>query len=251
MKLQGILLPVAVPFDHNGDLYPVKIQHNVEKWNRTGLAGYVVSGSESIYLSVEEIIRMWEYVAEYSAPEKLLIASTGMPSVRETVRLANHAETLGYQAAFVPAPDAPACVRSVYFSAVADQSKIPILAGGDVPEGIAHPNILTAVVGQSSATIAQDFAAGAVAAIVSLANAAPYAAITIWEAHRTRENEAALDWQKRIAPAVGLIETYGVAALKYAMDLNGYYGGPPRLPLTVLSPEARNALEQALDGIKS
>ena len=45
--------------------------------------------------------------------------------------------------------------------------------------------------------------------------------------------------------------TYGVPGLKYAMDLNGYYGGPPRLPLTPASAEAKAEIERAFDGIKS
>jgi 4-hydroxy-2-oxoglutarate aldolase len=43
---------------------------------------------------------------------------------------------------------------------------------------------------------------------------------------------------------------YGIPGLKHAMDLNGYYGGPPRLPLTSLTPDACQEIEQALDGIK-
>jgi 4-hydroxy-2-oxoglutarate aldolase len=43
---------------------------------------------------------------------------------------------------------------------------------------------------------------------------------------------------------------YGVPGLKYAMDLQGYYGGPPRLPLTVLKPEQQREIEQAFDGLK-
>ena len=34
MKLHGIFPPIATPFDHKGDLYKVKVQHNVEKWNQ-------------------------------------------------------------------------------------------------------------------------------------------------------------------------------------------------------------------------
>jgi 4-hydroxy-2-oxoglutarate aldolase len=250
MKLHGIFVPIAVPFDHSGELYAIKVQHNIEKWNRTGLAGYVVSGVESMYLSAEEKIRMWEWVAEYSAPEKLLLAATGMPGVRETVQLTNHAETLGYKAAWVRTPDAAPATQTIYFRAVADQAKIPVMVDGEMPPGLSHPNIVSATLGRSAATLARDFAAGATGAIVDFANAAPYAAISIWEAHRTRETEAALDWQQRIAPAVDLIARYGVAALKHAMDLNGYYGGPPRLPLTVLSPDVRRAIEQAFDGLK-
>ena len=42
---------------------------------------------------------------------------------------------------------------------------------------------------------------GACGAILAYANAAPYSTIAIWEAYRTREEAAGLDWQNRIAPA--------------------------------------------------
>jgi 4-hydroxy-2-oxoglutarate aldolase len=258
MKLQGIFLPVAVPFDHNGDLYPVKVQHNVEKWNRTELSGYVVCGPESIYLTSEEKIRMWEWVAEYSAPEKLLIAATGMPGVRETVNLTNHAESLGYKAALVRAPNESPETQLVYYRAVADRSKIPLIIEGSAQE-IRHPNIVATIsqsagiqhLTDSGAHLAEALAAGAAGAVLEIANAIPYAAISVWQAHRTRDPEAALDWQNRIAPADRLVRSrYGVAGLKVAMDLNGYYGGPPRLPLTVLTPDQRREIETVFDGIK-
>ena len=85
----------------------------------------------------------------------------------------------------------------------------------------------------------------------AFANAAPYATITIWEAHRSRETEAAADWQARISRAAQLVTTkYGVPGLKYAMDLMGYYGGPPRLPLITPSPEAKHEMEQAFDKLR-
>ena len=80
MKLQGIFPPIATPFDANGDLYPAKVRHNVEKWNLTALSGYVVCGStgESVMLNTEEKLQLWGLVAEYAAPEKLLLAGTGV-----------------------------------------------------------------------------------------------------------------------------------------------------------------------------
>ena len=98
-KLHGILPPIATPFDHRGELYKVKVQHNVEKWNRTGLTGYVVCGStgESVYLTTEEKLQMWEWVAEYAASDKVLLCGTGMESVRETVALTNAAAERGLQ----------------------------------------------------------------------------------------------------------------------------------------------------------
>jgi len=61
----------------------------------------------------------------------------------------------------------------------------------------------------------------------------------------------AADWQGRIARAAQLVTTkYGIPGLKYAMDLNGYYGGPPRLPLTPITPEAQREIAQAFEGIQ-
>jgi 4-hydroxy-2-oxoglutarate aldolase len=268
MKLQGIFLPVAIPFDHKGDLYAVKVQHNVEKWNRTGLAGYVVSGPEHAFLNSAERVRMWEWVTEYSAPEKLLIAQAGAPGVRETVENANAAEGLGYKAVMVRVPDESHEAKLVYFRAVADQSKIPVILDGDLaPESIAalaaHPNIIAIcrnslehlegfeTLAASELALSEAFAAGASGAVLPFANAAPYALISIWEAHRTREFDAARDWEARIAPVVELISgELGVAALKHAMDLNGYYGGAPRLPRVALTAEEQKRVGQALAGIK-
>jgi 4-hydroxy-2-oxoglutarate aldolase len=103
----------------------------------------------------------------------------------------------------------------------------------------------------SAPTLASSLAVGAVGAILAFANAAPYATISIWEAHRTREPEAALDWQNRIGRAAHLVTTkYGIPGLKYAMDLAGYYGGPPRLPLKPLSPPEKKEIEEAFADLR-
>lgn len=293
MKLHGIFPAITTPFDHKGDLYKVKVQHNIEKWNRTGLAGYVVCGlaGESVHLTAEEKIRLWEWAALWAAPEKLLIAGAGMEGVRETVELANRAAELGYKAAVVGTPHyykdlVDRCDAQVlYFRAVADQSRIPIIidnrpqnTGIDLgAEAVAmlsqHPNVIAIqessgsaakiaamahavktgfqVLAGATATLAASFAAGAVGAVLGFANAAPYTTISIWEAHRTREPDAALDWQNRISQAAHLVtKKYGIPGLKYAMDLKGYYGGPPRLPLTVITPEAGLEIARAFAGIK-
>ena len=293
MKLHGIIPPIATPFDHNGDLYKVKVQHNVEKWNRTGLAGYVVCGStgESVHLTTEEKLKLWDWVAEYAAPDKILLAGTGMESVRETVALTNAAADRGYKAAMVRTPhyyknlinrtDA----QVLYYRAVADQAKIPIfiynwpqVTGVDISVDAVvslshHPNMFAIkessgnlekciqmikevkpgfqVLTGSAPILAPSLAVGCAGAVLAFANAAPYATVSIWEAHRTREFAAAMDWQNRIIRAAQLVTVkYGVPGLKYAMDLNGYYGGPPRLPLTVITPEAKKEIEQAFDGLK-
>ncbi|HYM10253.1 MAG TPA: dihydrodipicolinate synthase family protein, partial [Bryobacterales bacterium] len=169
MKLAGIFASLPTPFDYRGDLYMAKVRHNVEKWNRTQLAGYVVAGraGEGALLSVEEKTRLWGAVREAAGPPlaKVLIAGLGFGSVREMVLLANLAADLGYHAALLPAPYyyagrlLDAASQTVCFRAVADQSKIPIViahdpqaAGAGLPvqalaDLAAHPNIVAAAEG--------------------------------------------------------------------------------------------------------
>jgi 4-hydroxy-2-oxoglutarate aldolase len=293
LRLQGIFPPVTTPFDHAGNIYAAKVQHNVEKWNRTALSGYVVMGStgESVMLTTEEKITMWELVAKHAAPEKLLIAGTGMESVRETVCLTNRAAEMGYKAAMVRTPHYyknlvnNAAAQALYYRACADQSRIPLIiynwpqaTGVDIPvEAVAaiseHPNVIAVkessgnlekvmsllrevkhsfqVLVGSAPTLWPSLLMGACGAILAYANAAPYSTIAIWEAYRQREEAAGLDWQNRIGRASALVTTkYGIPGLKYAMDLNGYFGGPPRLPLCVPSSEAKREIEAAFENLK-
>ncbi len=270
MKLQGIFADITTPFDHKGDIYRVKVQHNVEKWNRTTLAGYVVCGAagEGDLLTADEKVAVWELVAEHAAAEKVLIAAVAAPGVRESVWLINRAAELGYKAVLTTARHAQAEAQSLYFRAVADQSRIPLILDSACPEAVtavAHPKVI-AVVGstglnappglpvlvRSAGQLWPALEAGAAGAILDFAAAAPYACITLWEAHRTRESEAGVDWQQRIAHAAELVgpHGYGVPGLKYSMDLNAYYGGPPRLPFVVPGAQARREIEEAFSGFR-
>src|SRR6516164_8086944 len=106
MKLQGIFPPIATPFNHEGKIWKVKVQHNIEKLNRTGLTGYVVCGStgESVLLTKDEKFQLFEWVAEYAGPEKVLIAGTAAESVYETVAITNKAAGMGYKIALIRTP---------------------------------------------------------------------------------------------------------------------------------------------------
>lgn len=293
MKLQGIFPACTTPFDHAGNLYAVKVQHNVEMWNRIGLAGYVVTGStgEEVFLSTEEKFQLWELVAKHAASDKVLIAGTAEESVRETICLTNRAAEMGYHAALVRTPSyfknqmSKMETQKLFFRAVADQSRIPILLynfpgvtgidlSGDAVAALSeHPNIIgikdssgnvervmyivrearqgfQVLVG-SAAVLLPSLMMGATGGILAYANAAPFSAISIWEAFRTREDVAARDWQNRISRPAALIGSkYGIPGLKHAMDLNGYYGGPPRLPLSVPTPEAKREIEEAFKDLK-
>lgn len=294
MKLQGIFPALTTSFDSDGALSKVKNISNIEKFNRVALSGYLVCGStgETPLLSIDERIQLMEWVAEASAPGKVLIAGVGAESVQETVHLANRAAAAGYHAALSLTPfyyrtqmHRPE-TQALFFRAVADQSKIPVLiynipqvTGYDIPTATIaelshHPNIagmkdssgnleklqgtvrvvkpgFQTLTGAAAITW-EALQSGASGAILALANPLPYACVTIWEAFRTREEEAGRDWQSRINPASQLVVTkYGIPGVKYAMDLNGYYGGPPRLPFLPPSPEGKIEIEKAFEGLRS
>jgi 4-hydroxy-2-oxoglutarate aldolase len=293
MKLQGIFPALTSSFDHQGSLYKAKVFHNIAKLNAIGLTGYTVCGStgETPLLSADERLQLMAWIKEASAPGKTLLAGVGCESVHETVRLANCAAEIGYDAALVLTPfyykqqmHRPE-TQALFFRAVADRSKIPVLlynipqvTGYELPAATIaelshHPNIagmkdssgnmekMTETLGLvkpgfqvltgAGVSIWDALKIGASGAILAIANALPYACVTIWEAFRTREYEAAEDWQKRITPAARSIATqHGIGGLKYAMDLNGYYGGTPRLPFLPPSEKAKAEIEEVFAGLR-
>jgi 4-hydroxy-2-oxoglutarate aldolase len=249
------------------------------------------STAETPLLSANERLEVMRLVKEAAVPGRILIAGVGAESVHETVQMANCAAEIGFDVALALTPfyyrtqmHRPD-TQALFFRAVADRSKLPVLiynipqvTGYDLPvDTIAalshHPNIIgmkdssgnmdkmrltvkavkpgfQTLCGAGGAFY-EAFQIGASGAILAIANALPYACVTIWEAFRTREEEAGRNWQERILPAAKLIATkHGIPGLKHAMDLNGYYGGPPRLPFVVPSPEAKHELESVFDGLK-
>src|SRR5260221_3628740 len=106
MKLQGIFVDATTPFDHAGDLYKVKIEHNIGKWNQTSVAGYVVGGftGEGALLSGEEKLELWRIAAASAAPGKLLIAGVDAAGTRVASDQINQAAERGFVAALVEAP---------------------------------------------------------------------------------------------------------------------------------------------------
>ena len=93
---------------------------------------------------------------------------------------------------------------------------------------------------------------GAVGAILAFACPAPTACFEIYAAWKEGDHALAKEKQLRIAEAARrAVAELGIAAVKYAMDLNGYYGGPVRLPLLPLDAEQKAEVERFMAGIKN
>jgi 4-hydroxy-2-oxoglutarate aldolase len=95
-------------------------------------------------------------------------------------------------------------------------------------------------------------ALGAVAAILAFACPAPMACYEIYAALKDGNTALAREKQDRVKLAAQRVAgELGVPGVKYAMDLNGYYGGPSRLPFLPLSGVQKAEIEKLIAGIKS
>jgi dihydrodipicolinate synthase/N-acetylneuraminate lyase len=95
-------------------------------------------------------------------------------------------------------------------------------------------------------------ALGAVGAILAFACPAPTACYEIYAALKEGDTALAKEKQERVkVPAQRIIGELGVPGAKYAMDLNGYYGGPARLPFLPLSGEQKAEIEKLMANIRS
>jgi 4-hydroxy-2-oxoglutarate aldolase len=134
MNLHGIFPPLTTPFAADGTVALGRLGENISRYNRTGLAGYVVNGStsESVLLRWDEIYQIWETAKGAAAPGKTMIAGTGAESTAETIEHTNRAAALGYDAALVRTPSfyKPAMSENTlaeHYLRVADAARIPVL----------------------------------------------------------------------------------------------------------------------------
>ena len=90
-------------------------------------------------------------------------------------------------------------------------------------------------------------ALGAVGGVLALANVAPQSCLDIHHLFRAGRWDEAADLQRRMIPVNAAITArYGIAGLKAALDMLGYYGGPVRPPLLDLTQDERQALREIL-----
>ena len=133
-KIKGVLPPMVTPFKENGDVDYDGFVSNVQKWNNDKMAGYLVIGSnsETVYLNEEEKLELVKLTVENAAPGRVVMAGTGLESTRETIAFTNKCAKLGAHAALVLTPfyygssmTTNALIK--YFTTVADASDIPVL----------------------------------------------------------------------------------------------------------------------------
>jgi 4-hydroxy-2-oxoglutarate aldolase len=94
--------------------------------------------------------------------------------------------------------------------------------------------------------------AGAVGGILAFADAAPTACYEIYAAWKEGDVELARLKQERVVKAAQrVVGELGISGMKHAMDFNGYFGGPVRLPLLPLTADLTTEVEQLMADIRN
>jgi 4-hydroxy-2-oxoglutarate aldolase len=244
------------------------------------------SNGEFPLLSIDERIEVVRVARRTAAAERLVLAGSGMESTRATIDLTLRMADAGADAALVVTPSyyrsrMTADALTAHYGAVADASPIPIViynvpanTGVDLSAEAAiglshHPNIAgmkesggdVAKIGRILSSCDSNFqvlagsagfflgalAVGSVGCIAALANLAAAELDRLLTLFRSGDGENARALQQRLIEAnTAVTATYGVAGLKAALDLIGFYGGPVRSPLQPLADADRERLASIL-----
>lgn len=158
----GIYPPVPTFFAENEDLDLSTYRQHIRNLAHTGIAGYVVMGSngESVHLSGDERLQVIEAAREAAGAQAVLIAGCGEQSTRAAIANCQSAQRAGANFALVLSPSyfkgrMQEAALLAHYRAVADASPLPIViynmpasaAGLDLNAATicalaAHPNIV-------------------------------------------------------------------------------------------------------------
>lgn len=139
---------------------------------------------------------------------------------------------------------------------------IDMLGGGSPAEAavMASPRVKTTrkkeigfqVLSGSAENLLAALQAGASGAVLALAAPAPQACQEVYTAWKENDARIAAEKQQRLILASRLVAgQYGIPGLKHACDLNGYFGGNPRIPLLPLSAEEKNEVAAAMADLRN
>jgi 4-hydroxy-2-oxoglutarate aldolase len=132
-QLSGVFAPITTPFrddrvDEEG------LARNIEKMNRTGLAGYFALGTNGEFksLALEERWRVLALVVRHRAKDKVVMAGCAAESTHESVELVRRAAELGADMASLLMPSFFAKKMTVevmerYVRRIADSSPLPVI----------------------------------------------------------------------------------------------------------------------------
>jgi len=132
MLLEGVFPAVTTPFYPDGRLYLKKLEHNIDRYSRTPVAGVAILGStgEAVMLNDDESRQVLRHARQAASPEKVLIAGVARESLAATLDLAEYVADQYYDAVLVRTPSYyPYSGLDIltYYRTLADRSPLPIV----------------------------------------------------------------------------------------------------------------------------
>lgn len=244
------------------------------------------SNGENKSLTTSEKEKVLATIVKNKGAAQVVMAGCIFESTKETIEFAKIAESTGadYITLLPPSYFKKEMTDSVllkYFSDVADSVKKPCLVynapqfcGGTVlstsliKELAKHPNIVGVKDSSNAANIegylfavrdtfnvmpgSANFMLGALAmgangGVISLANIFPEITCNLYNLIINKKYEEAFKLNEKILLINKNVSgSGGVAAVKYAMDLAGLYGGNPRLPLLPIGDDMKKKISDYL-----
>jgi len=108
------------------------------------------------------------------------------------------------------------------------------------------------VLGGTTVGMLTAFRAGSLGAVPRMAACAPQACYEVLAGWKDGDEGLAEEKQARLIEAAERIEgQLGIPGLKYACDLNGYFGGRPRLPFVVATGAEKAEIEELMRGMRN
>ncbi len=285
-KLSGVFAPITTPFSEEGRLLLDELASNIQKLNGSRLRGYLVLGTNGEFKSLSETEqrKVLETVIRASSKDKVIMAGTGRESTNESIIASREAASMGAHFVSLIAPSffikkMTDQVLLHHFRLISDSSPVPVLlynnpevavltfSTGLVGEISKHPNIVgmkdsskgnfasyLLVAGPDFNLLAgsanfffEALVMGGVGGVLSIANFAPEACCSLYDLWRKGKlEEARAEQYKLMALNQKVSGRFGVAGVKAAMDLFGFYGGPPRAPLLPLTPDEKRKIADDL-----
>jgi 4-hydroxy-2-oxoglutarate aldolase len=285
-RLSGVFAPITTPFNEEGKLLLDPLASNIRKLNESRLRGYFVLGTNGEFESLTEAERrkILETVIEVSAKDKVIMAGTGRESTEQSITDTKEAGRMGIHFASLIAPSFFAKkmtdqVLSRHFRLIADVSPVPVLlynnpevavvtfSTGLIGEVSKHPNIVGMkdsskgnfasyvlaagpdfnILAGSANFLFEALVMGGVGGVLSIANFAPDICCRVYDLWKAGKLEEARKEQYRLMTLNQKVSgKFGIAGVKAAMDMAGFYGGPPRSPLLPLTPDERRKLHEDL-----
>ena len=287
--LTGVYAPIGTPFVNEEVAYDqLKSNMEKYAQSKLSGYLAIGSNGECVSLSEQEKTKVLSIIVENKAPQQKVLAGANAESTKLTIEECKKVAELGADFASVLTPsyfksklNDEAMIR--YYCDVSDASPIPVVgynAPGFTSMTIsakalkamaAHDNFIgikdtsPGMIGSylrvthgmdfdvfsgTANTLFPAMMMGATDGIVSLANAFPDVCATLYEKCAADDLEAARKLHLLLGQLNGAVSgSYGVAGVKYATEVAGFYGGDPRLPLLPITDSDKQSIKAAIEAI--